>query len=152
MSVREGRGRWTMLQFDTLSTATFIRGALTSLSPIGQAREYLSIHSVALGIAMGDSTASIPAGKVQIKVPNDADTSAWITMPVGIAASSLSAGQPMGSTKSGNDHVFQANPSLTSRLGICTGRYITSPTSEAEFIPNATNWSFGAVSIVTSLS
>jgi hypothetical protein len=141
-----------MLQFDTLSTATFIRGALTSLSPIGQAREYLSIHSVALGIAMGDSTASIPAGKVQIKVPNDADTSAWITMPVGIAASSLSAGQPMGSTKSGNDHVFQANPSLTSRLGICTGRYITSPTSEAEFIPNATNWSFGAVSIVTSLS
>jgi hypothetical protein len=150
--LREGRGRWTMLQFDTLSTATFVRGALTSLSPIGQAREYLSIHSVALGIAMQDSVQSLPAGKVQIKVPNDADTSFWITMPVGIAASALSAGQPMGSTKSGNDHVFTANPSLTSRLGITTGRYLLSPVSEAEAIPNATNWAFGQVSIVTALS
>lgn len=152
MSLREGRGRWTMFQFDVLSTATFIRGGLTSVSPIGQVREYLSIHSVALGIAMHDSVNSLPAGKAIVKVPDGADCTAWITMPVGIAASALSAGQPMGSTKSGNDHVFQANPSLTSRLGITTGRFTISPLSEAEFVPNVTNWAIGAVSIVTALS
>ncbi len=152
MSLREGRGRWTMLGLDTESAATFIRGAAVGLSTIGRVKEYTSTQSQILGIAMHASADSLPAGKVVVKVPCDADNSFWITTLTNVAASSLSAGQGVGCVKSGNDHVAVFGGSLVSQIGISTGRYRLSPVSEVECIPNGINWAFGSTSAVTVLS
>lgn len=152
MGIREGRGRWITYETGVLSTATFVKGSLTGFVA-GTVREYASSQSQALGIALANSVDSLPAGKAKVKVPTGADVTAWAVVPAGISASSLSFGLNIGIVKSGNtvDNITW-NVSQNSALGVLTGRYVLSPISEAEFVPNGINWVLGASSAVTALA
>ena len=152
MGIREGRGRWATYETGTTSAATFVRGSLLGLFQ-GLAKEYASTQSQALGIALANSVDSLPPGKAKVRVPVDAACTAWAVIPTGISASSLSMGINIGIVKSGNTVDNLAwNVSQVSALGVLTGRYVTSPVSEAEFVPNGVNWTLGATSAATQLS
>lgn len=154
MGIREGRGRWVTMQFPADSSATFSKGDLVAFNPARTVRRYSSIQSVALGIALNASANSLPAGTVLVKVPDAADCTMWVRTLTNVAASSLSAGLPVGvaSDATYTDLLDTSPGSNFSRLGILTGRYSLSPYSEAEVTPNTISWAYGAASIVTASS
>lgn len=153
MGLREGRGRWVTYDFDTTSTATFRQGSLVNLNPARTVREYASTDSQALGIAQHNSTDSLPAGKVLVKVPASGDCTFWADVGT-VSASSLSAGIVVGITKSGNtvSLIDYTVGSAFSRLGVLTGKYTLSPISQVEVAPNSNTWVVYGASTVTFAS
>jgi hypothetical protein len=69
MGLIPNRGRWEQELFDTLSTATFKQGSLVKLGAARTVSEYSGGEASFLGIALSNSTASLPAGKVLVAIP-----------------------------------------------------------------------------------
>jgi hypothetical protein len=110
MGLIPNRGRWEQELFDTLSTATFKQGSLVKLGAARTVSEYSGGEASFLGIALSNSTASLPAGKVLVAIP---------TSP---------------SCKSGNT-VSLVTTSFTStggKIAVIRGPIILSPTSRIE--------------------
>jgi len=119
MGLVPARGPWEYRYCTTASAATFLKGAVLSLNPARTLREYASTHSSAFGIAMHDSTNSLPPGKVLVAIPAPGCT-AYGDIETNVAASALSRGQTGVLAKSGNYSVVSttglANSSAFSQL------------------------------------
>lgn len=145
-------GCWQIRQFDTASSATFLKGSLTALNGARDVVEYTSVMSSYLGIALGDSANSLPAGKVQIAIPTDGCVATTDVAP-GLVGSKLSIGEAMGIGKRGNymSYVTDDTASVFSAIVTIVGSHdSTSGNSRIKvaFIKNeATVWSTSSVSI-----
>lgn len=95
------RGRWRYEEFDTLSTATYRLGSIVKLHGARTVSEYSGGEASLLGIALSNSVDSLPAGKVIVALPGPGCT-AFVDVPSGVGASSISVGQAVGFYKSGN--------------------------------------------------
>lgn len=113
MGLIPARGDWWYRLYDSNSTATFVKGSLVALNPRRLLVEYTSVSSAPLGIAMGNSANSIPAGKVVVAIPGGGAT--FMAQTGTLALSSLSLGQTVGIKKSGNT-VDQVDATLTSAV------------------------------------
>lgn len=97
-----GRGPWTVRQFNTTSTATYLRNCAVAFSAnLGTVSEYSGGASGFLGIALSGSTYSLPAGKVQVAIPNGPECTLFADVPV-IGGSLLTVGATCGIYKVGN--------------------------------------------------
>lgn len=98
-----GRGPWTIREFTTTSTATFLRGCAVTIAATGNTlSEYSGGAPGLLGYAMGSSVNSLPATKVQVMIPNGPECTAIVDVPTGIVASRFSIGWAFGLYKVGN--------------------------------------------------
>lgn len=99
------RGKWEYRWFPTTSAATFKKGALLNLGAGFLLEEYASTDSQCLGIAMSNSTASMPvvggANSVLVALPAPGCT-AYSDITTGVTASSISVGQASVIYKVGN--------------------------------------------------
>ena len=109
------RGDWQQRLLDSNSTATFVKGSLVALNPRRLVVEYTSVSSAAVGIALHNSTDSLPAGKVLVAIPNGLCTF-WAQTGT-LATSALSLGQAVGIKKSGNT-VDQVDATITSTVSV----------------------------------
>jgi hypothetical protein len=94
--------RWREYTFDVLSTATFVQGSFVKFDGSRRVVEMTSLVTdlAILGVSTASSTNSLPSGKCVISVPIYGAT---VRVPTGgIAQSSLSLGQAVQFTKSGN--------------------------------------------------
>ena len=94
------RGNWEYRTLTLSSTATFFKGDAVAFNGTRDVTRYLSTHSSLLGIALHDSSASLPAGKVLVAIPAP-NCTAYVDVDTGLAASQLSLGQSLGIYKSG---------------------------------------------------
>src|SRR5690349_7392 len=94
------RGNWEQRTLTISSTATFFKGDALRLNGARDLAVYNSVSSQVIGIAMHDSSASLPAGKCVVAIPAP-NCTAFIDVPTGLAASVLSVGQTVGLYKSG---------------------------------------------------
>lgn len=134
MGLIPARGRWEYELFDTTSTATFKKGSLVQFATNRQLSEYSGGEPSYLGIAMGDSTNSLPAGKVLVALPTSGDCTAIADLIAGDAQSGLSLGETVGIVKSGNtvSQITTAYTSAASRPFVVRGQILLSPTSRIE--------------------
>lgn len=98
------RGDWEYRWFPTTSAATFKKGALLNLGAGFLLEEYASTDSQCLGIAMSNSTASLPINglnSVLVAIPAPKCT-AYSDITTGVTASSVSMGQASLIYKVGN--------------------------------------------------
>ena len=148
------RGDWAYRLLDSNSTATFVQGSLVALNPRRLLVEYTSVSSAAVGIAMHNSTDSLPAGKVVVAVPAMGECTFWAQTGT-LALSALSLGQYVGIKKSGNT-VDQVDATLTSAVSAIGGIYgkvqDTSGVSRIEVYWAPTQWVFGSASSTTFAS
>lgn len=100
-------GQWLYRQFNTTSTATFLKGCAVTIAATGNTlSEYSGGGPGLLGIAMSGSTYSLPAGKILVAVPNGPECTAIIDVPTGLVASKFSVGWAFGLYKQGNSMSF----------------------------------------------
>lgn len=134
MGLVPARGRWENELFDVLSTATFRQGALVKLNGARTVSEYSGGEASFLGIALHNSSASLPAGKVLIAIPTSQDCTAIADVPTTMAASALSLGDALGIVKSGNtcSFVTDAYTSAASNVCVIRGAIRLSPLSTIE--------------------
>ena len=148
------RGGWGYRLFDSNSTATFVKGSLVALNPRRLLVEYTSVSSAAVGIAMHNSTDSLPAGKVLVAVPVGNECT-FMAQTGTLALSALSLGQTVGIKKSGNT-VDQVDATLTSAVSAIGSLYSpvrdTSSVSVIEVYWAPTQWVFGSASTNTFAS
>ena len=133
-----GSGNWEIREFGTNSAATFLKGSLVNFNGAGDLVEYASTNSAVLGIALGDSVNSIPAGKIQVAIPKPGCV-AWCDMAPGLVVSKLSAGKAMGIGKRANYMSFYTDDcaSVWSRVVGSTGRFDSARSRiEVYFIQN----------------
>ena len=107
------RGQWEYRLSAVSSTATFGKGSLVNLDPIGLVIEYRSTDSQVFGIAMSHSTSSLPgpsgplgyasfnSGAVTVAIPAPGCTF-YSDLTTGVAQSSLSIGLAVCMYKQGN--------------------------------------------------
>lgn len=130
MSLQPARGEWRYRLLASNSTATFVSGSLVAFNPRRLLVEYTSVTSQYVGIAMGNSADSLPAGKVLVAVPSGGpECTMWV--PTGsLALSSLSLGQACGIKKSGNtvDQLDQTITSIASLIGVVYGPAVDTST------------------------
>ncbi len=145
-----GTGDWHIRQFNTTSTATFIKGCLVSLNGARTVIEYDSTLSHYLGIAMQNSVNSTPPGKVLVAIPRPGCT-AYADAFTGMGQSAVSIGHAMGIAKLGNyeSYITTLATSVFSKVVTIVGP-IDSASSRVEvaFIQNeALLYSTSSVSI-----
>ena len=98
-----GRGKWTVREFNTTSTATYFPGALVSFNAaLGTVSELSGGAPGFLGVALSYSTASLPSPKVLVAIPNGPECTAFVDVPTGMVASRFSIGWAFGLYKVGN--------------------------------------------------
>lgn len=131
------RGDWEYRQFDTTSTATFVKGSLVKFAATTFfLSEYSGGEPHIAGIALHNSTDSLPAGKVLIAVPGNGSY-ARADLPTGVVASSLSPGVTVGFAKSGNtvSTLTFSYTSAAGRLAVISGPYNSAnSTVEVQFL------------------
>lgn len=148
-------GNWDYRQYDTTSTATFLKGCLVTFSGARTLVERASTDSGYVGIAMSDSANSFPAGKIQVAIPKPGCT-AFVDVTANFASSQLSAGQAWGLDKRGNYNSYLTTlaTSVFSRIVTIVGVIDLGTRSgnsriEVEFIQNeAIIGSTSSVSII----
>ena len=86
------RGDWEYRRSTISSKATFLKGEVLAMHPTRVLRRYISTDSAAYGIAMHDSSASLPVGIVTVAVPRPGCT-AYGDLLTGEVASTFSVGQ-----------------------------------------------------------
>ena len=107
------RGNWEHRLSAVSSTATFQKGSLVNLDPIGLVREYLSTDSQWYGISLCSSTATLPGPSSGLGFPSGHSGFVLVAIPApgctffsdlttGITQSSLTPGQVSLIYKQGN--------------------------------------------------
>lgn len=117
------RGDWEYRTFTISSTATFFKGDALRLNGVRELAVYNSVSSQVHGIAMHDSSASLPAGKCVVAIPAP-NCTAYIDVPTGLTASQLSLGQSLGLYKSGatnTSYLTTLMGSAYSTVGVIAG-------------------------------
>lgn len=135
MGLVPARGEWRHRLLASNSTATFVAGSLVAFNPRRLLVEYTSVSSAAIGIALGNSTDSLPAGKVLVAIPSGGPECTFMAPTGTLALSTLSLGQAVGIKKSGNtvDQVDQTITSTVSCVGVIySGPYDTSTVTKVE--------------------
>ena len=115
-------GPWEYRQYDTTSTATFLKGCLVTFGGARTLVERASTDSGYVGIALSDSVNSFPAGKIQVAIPRPGCT-AFCDVTANFSSSQLSAGQAWGLDKRGNYNSFLTTlaTSVFSRIATIVG-------------------------------
>lgn len=153
MALIPNRGYWYQRVYTSNSTATFVYGSLVALNPRRLVVEYTSVSSAALGIALGSSVNSVPAGSCVVAIPG-AGATFWAQTGT-LATSALSLGQACGISKSGNT-VDQLDTTITSGrsvIGYVAGAVQdTSKVSVIEVVWAPTQHIFGSASSNTFAS
>ena len=141
------RGPWHYRTYTVLSTATFKKGCAVALNTNRDVSEYSGGAPAFLGIAMSDSTASLPAGKIVVAIPGDYSCTVQADVDV-ITASGLSIGQSGAIIKKGNYMSYFSSAGSTVASGqpliICSALNSTFSTIEC-------NINVAAMISVTSL-
>jgi len=142
-----GSGPWQIRQFNTNSSATFLKGCLVELNGARDLVEYASTSSSVLGIALQNSAASAPPGKVLVAIPAPGCTAFCDLTAAVMPVSAVSAGQALGISKVGNYNSFATLTvgSVWSRIVTATGWY-DSAASRIEVSFNQINSEFYSVS------
>ena len=107
------RGNWEYRLSAVSSGATFAKGSLVNLDPVGNVREYLSTDSQFFGIAMSHSTASFPGAGAPLAYPSNNSGYVLVAIPTpgctwfsdlttGVTQSSLTPGMASLIYKQGN--------------------------------------------------
>lgn len=99
---RPVRGNWRTQEFDTLSTATYGKGALVALGGARTIAEATVGSPSIIGIALQASVDSFPSGKVQVAIPVDRSCVFEADIETDVAASAISIGESYTIEKSGN--------------------------------------------------
>ena len=144
---------WEYQTFAQGSSTTYVKGSLLVLNGARDVVEYnqASSHSQILGIAMHDSSNTLPTGKCLVAVPLESGARFWADLNTGMTASQLSLGQAYGISKSVSagttptSYLTTLATSVWSRLATIVGP-VDSKLSRVEctFIQNA--MVFGSVS------
>ena len=133
------RGEVRIRQFDTLSTATFIKGCAVKLGTARTLSEYSGGEASLVGVALQSSASSLPAGKVLVALPSD---NAYFTadVPTTMLSSALSKGETVGLYKVGNfmSYITASYTSEAGRVAIITGD-LDSANSRIEIMFNQVN-------------
>src|SRR5690348_3083315 len=117
------RGNWEQRTLTISSTATFFKGDALKLNGVRELAVYSSTDSSLFGVALNDSSASLPAGKCVVAIPAP-NCTAYLDVPTGLAASQLSLGQSLGIYKSGATNTSYLTTSMGSnfsRLAVIAG-------------------------------
>ena len=117
-AARPIRGNWKTVEFDTLSTATFGKGALVALGTARTLIEAVLGSASLVGISLQASVDSYPAGKVQIAVPQDRSSVFEIGIQTGVASSLISVGESYSFEKSGNTQRLDADSQASTFMQI----------------------------------
>jgi hypothetical protein len=117
------RGKWILREYNTTSTATYLKGCAVAFSAaLGTVSEYSGGAPGFLGIAQSNSTASLPSPKVLIAIPAGPDCTCTVDAGT-IGTSLLTVGFSAGLWKVGNYNSL-ITMSYTSAAGkpfvICT--------------------------------
>lgn len=131
------RGPWDYWTMDVTSAATFKKGCAVCIDG-GSGKgwtvsEYSGGAPNFLGIAMSNSTDSLPAGKIVVAVPLGPDCTVMADLDV-VTASGLSTGFNGGIIKKGNLMSYFSSAASTAAAGrplISTGK-VNSTTSQVE--------------------
>lgn len=128
------RGRWTYDRFATGSSVTFKQGSLVQFAGDRTLSEYSGGEPNFLGIALHNSTDSLPTGFVTVAIPTNGECTAWADVPSGLANSAFSLGESVGITKSGNtvSMITTGFTSSASRCAVIRGLPVLSPVSRVE--------------------
>ena len=127
---RPMRGNWRTVEYTSMSTSTFAKGALVAFGGTNLLVEGATGSPSMIGIVTQNSADSLPAGKYQVAVPGDRSAVCTGPIPTNTAASALSAGLCYGINKSGNTQYIDC-ASQASAFFQLTGTY-DSTTSRAE--------------------
>lgn len=96
MGLIAGRGRWIQRTLDITAASTFTKGDALGVAAARTVSLYSGGDDNFLGIALHDSSASLPSGKVVVAIPADASCTVIADVPTGVAQSSCSFGQTVG--------------------------------------------------------
>lgn len=96
MGLQTGRGRWIQRLYDITAASTFTKFDAVGIAPARTVSLYSGGDDNFLGVALHDSAASLPAGKVVVAIPAGAECTVIADVPTGVAASSASIGQTVG--------------------------------------------------------
>lgn len=96
----EGRGDWEYQLMNVTTASVITRGSAVALAAARTVSEYSGGQAGLLGFIKSNSANSLPSGKVLVAIPKPGCT-AFIDVPTGIAASSLSFGECYGLYQSG---------------------------------------------------
>ena len=90
------RGNWEYRTYDITSASTFSRGDAVGVGAARGVSVYSGGDDNFLGIAMHDSSLSLPAGKVVVAIPDGPGCTLIAKTPTGFAQSSCSLGETLG--------------------------------------------------------
>ncbi len=140
-----GRGDWSYRQYNTTSTATFQLGAIVGFSAaLGTVSEISGGAPGNLGIAMSWSTMSLPAGKVNVAIPNGPECTVFLDTGT-IATSLLTVGFRAGIYKVGNvNSVITMAYTSTASCPFIIASPINSANSTIECSCKMDAWTYGS--------
>lgn len=104
LGLTPARGCWESRWFETGSTATFPKGSLVNFDAAYRLKEYTSLDSQAVGIALSYSTQSTSIrglNMVQVAIPSPGCT-AEADITTGVAQSAMSIGKKIAFEKRGD--------------------------------------------------
>lgn len=135
-----GRGRWIQRTLNITAASAFTAGDAVGVAGARTVSLYSGGAANFLGIALGNSANSLPAGQMVVAIPVGPDCTVIANLPTGLAQSAVSFGESVGLYAVGGStsYVTTSYTSDTGRPFIVASQAINSTNSTIEllFKPN----------------
>lgn len=135
-----GRGRWITRTLNLTAASAFTNGDAVGVAGARTVSLYSGGAANFLGIALGNSANSLPAGQLTIAIPNGPECTLIANVPSGVAQSALSFGESVGLYAVGGStsYVTTSYTSDTGRPFFVASQAVNSANSTVElgFKPN----------------